>query len=454
MKNSSLSSKLLLWALFPIVCFAIAIYGVKWYCDTVTPSEYQRLAKLGPHDITEEFVKKEELPECLSRHNVSFIANVTHIFPELQAKAKEEADDDFYVSNFRKGNVYAFEEYNGQNKSWWLYYYNGGWQLHELKNNAPDFANSVINVICFLTFGICVIAFLSILSISMIPIPNFHVASNIYVPVMSFCITVSGIYLLAWFFRAHFNIPFSPGNYPEWITIALIISEISVIIAVLSCHYANKELDSKEKGIIPDTINLNLNQKVVQDPKDQSSDKENKLWGKQIRGKFIQVENFSHPNSDRVEIIINGDRLLLYENNCWERYSYEEIQDNSIFATNVAGKTILIDSTVSCVGCYSGYQLSYNGMSFTKSGKPLSEWETEMKQKDKLRLRDRIIAELTRKGFVQMIFGFISKNDDTQQRVDRINQLFEEAYEIKGITNYLDIESFIKEQLKQDKKQK
>ena len=451
MKNSSLSSKLLLWALFPIVCFAIAIYGVKWYCDTVTPSEYQRLAKLGPHDITEEFVKKEELPECLSRHNVSFIANVTHIFPELQAKAKEEADDDFYVSNFRKGNVYAFKENNGQTKSWswWLYYYNGGWQLHELKNNAPDFANSVINVICFLTFGICVIAFLSIL---ILPIPEFlDDVLDIYCTVVCCCITVSGTYLLVWFFKP---ILFNPGNYPEWITIALIISEISVIIAVLSGHYANKELDSKEKGIIPDTINLNLNQKVVQDPKDQSSDKENKLWGKYICGKFIQVENFSHPNSDRVEIVINDGWLLLYENNCWERYSYEEIQDNSIFATNVAGKTILIDSTVSCVDGCSGYQLSYNGMSFTKSGKPLSEWETEMKQKKKLQLRDRIIAELTRKNFVQKIFGFISKNDDTQQRVDRINQLFEEAYEIKGITWYWDIKSFIKEQLKHDKKQK
>lgn len=449
MKNSSLSSKLLLGALFPIVCFAIAIYGVKWYCDTVTPSEYQRFAKLGTHGVTSEFVKKEELPECLSRHNVSFIANVTHIFPELQAKAKEEADDDFYVSNFRKGNVYAFEEYNGQNKSWWLYYYNGGWQLHELKNNAPDFANSVINVILILTFGICLISFAVTVNIPKPKMSNYKYSS-----LLCICWLLSAEWFVRLLFGSNPLDVFRSSDYPMFIALMLMFNEICVILTVLYAHYVNRELDSKEKGIIPDTINLNLNQKVVQDPKDQSSDKENKLWGKGICGKFIQVENFSHPNNDRVEIIINGDRLLLYENNCWERYSYEEIQDNSIFATNVAGKTILIDSTVSRVGCYSGYQLSYNDMSFTESGKPLSEWETEMKQKMKLELRDIIIAELTRKNFVQKIFGFISKNDDTQQRVDRINQLFEEAYEIKGITSYLDIESFIKEQLKQDKKQK
>lgn len=429
MKNSSLSSKLLLWALFPIVCFAIAIYGVKWYCDTVTPSEYQRLAKLGPHDITEEFVKKEELPECLSRHNVSFIANVTHIFPELQAKAKEEADDDFYVSNFRKGNVYAFEEYNGQTKSWWLYYYNGGWQLHELKNNAPDFANSVIKVILILTFGICLISYCVT---ECIPKPKMseNEPSSLMPKFLSGLSWGLCGGLCCYLFDEDFEVvDESLPYYPVLVMIALIISEISVIMSVLYAHYVNRELD------------LNLNASKETDVPTQTS-----KWGEQIRGKFIQVEDDNLTNSNRMEIVINDGWLLLFENNCWERYTYVEAEVNSsIFATNDTGKTILIT--------YSDkydYYLTYNGTDFTHSGKPLSE----MKQEKKLQLRDSIIAELTRKNFVQKIFGFISKNDDTQQRVDRINQLFEDAYEIKGITSRWDIESFIKEQLKHDKKQK
>lgn len=431
MEKSNISYKLFLWALLPMLCFTIAIYGVKWYCDTVIPPEFKKFEQISTvcntryRNISTSGIKfPKSFANFFSKNKITHVADVTSDFPMLASKVLESSTDSTTqekVSNntsHKAGTVYVFA--NEHNR--WICYNNSSqWTIKAF--SFPYFASTVLNISWFLSLGICIICI--IIDFNSLKKFRRHEINGILKAPIS--IWLAFISFAIWHCLATEFFRFDGAYYPEWIFVAFIFSEIAVIYTAFIVISRNKSTDSinKFRLIYPlYTYDTNLTDSLF--------------------GKYIPAIDRNNNKNNITTIILNDGWLLIEENKKWKKFSCQMTESNDIFATNDNECFV-----INCSYCYlpnipinrirNKYQLNYKDIEFTIDGISI-----------KSSLNDSVHWELSNINLYNRFINFILRKK-TQYDESRINQLFLEAYDTFGIRTVPYIIRYIKHKLKQEK---
>ena len=422
MNKLNLTSKMLLWALFPIVCFAIAIAATKWYCDTVTPRELiHSNAPVNWQEITLEKLPDELKTQINPNRKLRYkVADASYSFPNLKKKIADENNANFKAYLY---NIYKQDDDSWKIESQWIYYNdNGVWTLESIwVTPTPDFEATIIQIVWFLSFGICLIAF--IIGISFI---GSHNEENTYFfNIYFYCTFITGSSFIGWLvFDKSLSSLFSSANYPEWILVALIICEISIITLVSQIYQYQLNLffdSSKEKNNSQTKEKSELEISIL----GQKLNKRNKFI--LATGKFIQVVE-NNEEKERLEIIFFDDYLLIGANNKWDKFSYN-INDNNSTITIIDN-----DNNYNIIKIndkrWSFPQLIFNGIEFTKDGKSLTELEfNEEKEYLKYNIEDELISIYTKRNFIQKAIDFITRSTAFKEKESTITHIFDNVFD-------------------------
>ena len=414
MNKLNLTSKMLLWALLPIVCFAIAIAATKWYCDTVIPRELvQSNTPLNWYNTSFEKLPAELKTQINPNRELRYrVADASYSFPNLKKKIADENNSNFKAYLY---NIYQQDDDSWERESQWIYYKNNRMWVLESKPLGPDFEATIINIVWFLSFGICLITAIIFL---------FYDQPD-YMPLTVFTCFITGFPFIAWLvFDASLSTLFSYGNYPEWILVALIICEISIIslVSQIYQYQLNQSLDSsKEKDNSQTEENLGLKNSILEQ-------KLNKFT--LDTRKFIQVVE-NNEEKERLEIIFFDDYLPIGANNKWDKFSYninDDDDDNYIitFIDNDNNYNIIKINDKR----WSFPQLIFNGIEFTKDGKSLTELEfNEEKEYLKYNIEDELISIYTKRNFIQKTIDFITRSTAFKEKESTITHIFDNVFD-------------------------
>lgn len=249
---------LLMWALLPIVCFAIAIPMPKWYAEIVdakTGPQNEKIAwgrvLLSSPDVVLQNVDSipyfnTALRESLNKSNVMG-ADITHLFPDYKARkltlleasrlddamptiAVWENNGSFfyaYLSRSKDGDFYLLVKNNGQEKVINLGKFIG--RLNVVPKHTIDLASTTLNVVLIVSLLLCLLGCGIMLGTN---------SSNLTKETDCFCWAVI-LPTAALFLYVGFWILGAPSifekryDYPEWIAIAWLLSEVGLLSGIL-----------------------------------------------------------------------------------------------------------------------------------------------------------------------------------------------------------------------------
>lgn len=249
---------LLMWALLPIVCFAIAIPMPKWYADIVdakTGTQNEKIAwgrvLLSSPDIVLQSVDSipyfnTALRESLNKSDVMG-ADITHLFPDYKARkltilevsklddamptiAVWENNGSFfyaYVNRSKDGDFYLLVKNNGQEKAINLGKFTG--RLNLVPKHTIDLASTVLNVTAIVALLLSLLGYGIMLSSK---ISNRPSETDFLYWIVFGATALLALYVGFWLFDG----PSFFGkryDYPEWIAVAWLLSEVGLLGGIL-----------------------------------------------------------------------------------------------------------------------------------------------------------------------------------------------------------------------------
>lgn len=250
---------LLMWALLPIVCFAIAIPMPKWYADIVdakTGTQNEKIAwgrvVLNSPDIVLQSVDSISYFNTVLREGLKkdhfMAADVTHLFPDYKAKkitllnqseiitessptiAVWENNGSFFYANLNRskdGDFYFVVNSNGQSKAINVGRFSGS--LNLVPKHTIDLASTTLNVVAIVSLLLCLLGCGIMLGTN---------SSNLTKETDCFCWSVILptaallLYVVFWIIGTP-SIFEKRYNYPEWIAIAWLLSEVGLLSGIL-----------------------------------------------------------------------------------------------------------------------------------------------------------------------------------------------------------------------------
>lgn len=264
---------LLLWFLLPIICFALAIKMPKWYVDLVgakTEIQYESIAweraLLSSPDIILQDVdslkylgyswkeyhkKRSELAADITNlfsdyktRKITLFADPYELIAQPTISVWEDNGTYFYgiVRRYDDGNFYLIvndkENHNAIN----LGKFKG--KLNRCRNNTIDLQSTTINVVVVVTLLLCLLGLGIMLSAN--ERSRETGMESIILGVSVFIATIFPfIFVSSWLFNGPFHI--ESHNYPEWIAISWLLSEIGLLGGILfKIKVENEEDESTE----------------------------------------------------------------------------------------------------------------------------------------------------------------------------------------------------------------
>lgn len=250
---------LLMWALLPIVCFAIAIPMPKWYADIVdakTGTQNEKIAwgrvLLSSPDIVLQSVDSISYFNTVLREGLKkdhfMAADVTHLFPDYKAKkitllnqseiitessptiAVWENNGSFFYANLNRskdGDFYFVVNSNGQSKAINVGRFTGS--LNLVPKHTIDLATTTLNVVAIVALLLSLLGYGVMLSSQ----PSKRTAEADFLYWIVFGATaLLALYVGFWLFDgpAFFGKRY---DYPEWIAVAWLLSEVGLLGGIL-----------------------------------------------------------------------------------------------------------------------------------------------------------------------------------------------------------------------------
>lgn len=250
---------LLMWALLPIVCFAIAIPMPKWYADIVsvkTGNQNEKIAwsriVLNSPDVVFQNVDSisyfnQALREDFKKNHF-MAADVTHLFPDYKAKkitllnqpelisesspivAVWENNGSFFYANLNRsndGDFYFVVNSNGQSKAINVGKFAGS--LSFVPKHTIDLATTTLNVVAIVALLLSLLGYGIMLSSQ--TSKRSAEADFLYWIVFGATALLT-LYVGFWLFDgpAFFAKRY---DYPEWIAVAWLLSEVGLLGGIL-----------------------------------------------------------------------------------------------------------------------------------------------------------------------------------------------------------------------------
>lgn len=279
MSNSNNLGILFVWALLPIFCFMCVMPMAKWFADennVKTTNNYDAIAwgkiiasspdiRFQNVDSINYYGKNKK--ESLKKDNI-VAADITHLFPDFEVKKLTILD------NGQANPVFEVWNHNGTVYTGWIERQSHGYfalvgnersegktvpigrfigKMNYIQDSSIYLPATTMNVSVFMAFALCLIGF------------GLAMTSTVNPPHMSWLVIVSyvamsltGVYVIFWF-TGWGQFYGSMYNYPEWITIAWLISEVGLLSGVLyklSAVNKRTDNDTNEAGQQQKMLNL------------------------------------------------------------------------------------------------------------------------------------------------------------------------------------------------------
>lgn len=253
MSNSNNLKILLVWALLPILCFVCAIPLAKWFANEnnlKTSSNYDSIAwgKIIASSPDVKFQSVDSIKyygwnrrQSMKKDSV-VAADITHLFPDFEVKKltivdKGEANPVFevwnnngtdyigWIARQKNGNFILRVNESSEGKIIPIGKFIG--KMNYTQGEGLNLPVTTLNVCSIIAFALCLIGF-GLVETSR---PNKSAAS--WLSGVSFgCMSATGLYVIIWitgwgkFFGSIYN-------YPEWIVLAWLISEVGLLSGVI-----------------------------------------------------------------------------------------------------------------------------------------------------------------------------------------------------------------------------
>lgn len=419
MTKLNITSKMSLWALFPIICFTIAIAATKWYCDAAKediPSELtQNNTPLNWQNVSFENLPAELKTQINPKRNLFYrVADASYSFPNLKNKIAEN-NPNFKIYSYlvyKKNGIFQKLE------SQWIYYNNNGMWVLENTPLYPDFEDTTIDIIWILSLVICLIVLIFGLYEG---ISNQVDGINTFIIIPTIITGIPSLGSILW--DVSIASGFSVENYPIWILVALILCEIAVLALVYGI-YSSKLDKIDDKKNQENKLNAQIEEH-----------KPSKL-NKNIFGRYYQ--NDTPDKNNRLEIVINEEFIFIKENNKWDKYTYE-------FSNIEEEKSILFinrnSEYISVVAHYYKYwpkhsHLYFNNLHFSRK----TDEEIE-RSRIEWSLKKEIVEELHKPNIKKRIFTKSSCLEKKEQIEKLYDECFDSIYDSeieKGFEKYND----------------
>lgn len=388
MNETNKLKTILLWALLPIICFACAIPFTNWFASengVNTSVEYDNIAwgkiiASSPDVVFQDVdsIKYYGWQKRVMMKKDSFVAaDVTHLFPAAGVRKLTIIDKKSYLNP-------VFEVWNNNGTAYigWIARQNNGNFILKVteseegkiipignftgKMNCPfghgiDKPLTTMNVVAIITLLFC------ILGIGLAITTDFEKSEMLWLTTVSIISTWLPLAYVVSRLLGWWQFDGNLYNYPEWIALAWLISELGLLSGVIYRLSENAE---------PDIFTRNFDK---------------------LKTRIAPSGNWKEVYGND-QIIINRDGTMLYSTSeGTSKFEFQIADNGCIIASDANSNVFIINYEVhpSSPTWRPIMKLSFNGKTFTRNGQPYeSSAEYYVQDNKKNNMRTEVMKAL------------------------------------------------------------